>query len=282
MSASWCAWFLAAALLGAVPSGADDTATADLQTCLRQLRSADRFERERALACLAPMAREDARARRAMVGALKDRYPEVRASAASWLGGELGPDAPNEVVTALVDALGDDEGRVYEHVVWAFGKIGPGAIPALEAALPTHNIAAAWALAEIGKPALPALIRALKNPKTRGPAAGGIRTMGRKAAPAVPALIEALGDPDPGMRALILSAMRPLGRQAAPAVPALIVALDDRNHLVRDEAIVVLEAIGPDAAAAVPKLWAMSRDTQHLDYQTRMNAARAVKKIQGQ
>ncbi len=279
MSASRCAWSLVAALVAVVPSAADDTATAELQTCLRQLRSAERFEREEALACLAPMAREDARARRALVGALKDREHQVRASAASWLG-ELGPDAPNEVVTALVDALGDDEGRVYGSVVWAFGRIGPGAIPALEAALPTHNIAAACALAEIGKPALPALIRALQDPKTRGPAAGGIGRMGKKAAAAVPALIEALKDP--GTRLVVLGAMESIGREAAPAVPALIVTLDDPDPSVRGVAIVVLEVIGPAAAAAVPKLWAMSRDTQHLDYVTRMNAARAVKKIQGQ
>lgn len=269
---------LLAVLLLAVPAWADDADGPVLGRCLKQLRSSRQVERLEGTACLSALARDNKEARRALIRLLKDRDPEVRAGAASEFT-ILGP-AAEDAVPALIEALADEDGSVVEWATKGLGQIGPAAVPALEAALPTHHAAAARALGAIGPPALPALIRAIENPKLRGPATAGIEVMGPQAAPALPALVEGLKDPTRGMRYRVLSAMRTLGRRATPAVPVLIGILDDPDQDVRVGAAVVLAAIGPEAAQAVPKLWEMSRD-ERLDRQTRMNAELALKKIQG-
>jgi HEAT repeat protein len=73
--------------------------------------------------------------------------------------------------------------------------------------------------------------------------------MGEGARDAVPALIEALADPEPGVRDAVATALGALGRTAKLAVPFLAEALHDPNRFVRQAAAVALEQIDPAAAA---------------------------------
>lgn len=262
----------------------DDTAPSEVRRCLKDLRSADGFRRHQAVECLGPLAKDSPEARRALIGALKDRRadPYVRDTAAFHLG-EVGAST-KDIVPALVAVLDDKDGRVVGSAVGALARIGPDAIPELAVALARNTpaaMAAADALGAIGHAALPTLIEALKDPKLKGRAAHGLQVMKPPPpASAVPALVDALRDPYAGARLGVLLAIRAAGTDAVGAVPALIACLDDSEQFVRVGAMTALSAIGPNAAAAVPKLWDMSRNPK-LDQQTRLNAELALKKIQG-
>src|SRR5689334_9265523 len=69
----------------------------------------------------------------ALIKALKDPDPEVRARAADDLG-MLGPDAET-AVPALVQALKDPHESVRHSAAWALPRLGPKAIPPLVEAL---------------------------------------------------------------------------------------------------------------------------------------------------
>jgi HEAT repeat protein len=250
----------------------------DLASCERMLRSKDRIQRELALGCVAPLAKDDPAAVRVLIRTLKkDPHPEIRAAAADWLG-ELGPRT-KDVIPALVETLTSDTMNYpVETAMRALGRIGPEAIPALVAALPTRDTWIGATLGEIGEPALPALIEILEKPRHRVAAVVGLTKLGPKAAPALSGLITALADGGDQLRSLTAHAIQAIGPPAGPAVPALIKVLDDPVKHIRVSAILALEAIGPPgASAAIPKLTQMASDE---DRQIALNASRVLKALQ--
>ena len=89
----------------------------------------------------------------------------------------------------------------------------------------------------------------------------------------MPALIEALRDPDPGMRWRAAEALRHIGPSAAAAAPALVeAALRDPNEDVCEAAT---EALG-QTSIPVPALIEALRDP---DAGVRLRAARVLSRI---
>lgn len=71
---------------------------------------------------------------------------------------------------------------------------------------------------------------------------------------ALPALMDALNDPDPGIRARAEEDINVIGPNAAEAVPKLINLLTDMEESVRAIACITLSHIGPSASQALPAL----------------------------
>jgi HEAT repeat protein len=93
------------------------------------------------------------------------------------------------------------------------------------------------------------------------------------------ALMDALNDPDPGIRARAEEDINAVGPNAAEAVPKLILLLADREESVRAIACVTLSHIGPEANQALPALRkALSDPSQWV----RRCARLAIAKITGQ
>ena len=78
---------------------------------------------------------------------------------------------------------------------------------------------------------------------------------------AVPALIDALHDPDGGVRKAAAEALGKVDPDLKLAVPALQNALKDKAPPVRIAAAGALGQIGPDAKDAVPALREMQQDS---------------------
>ena len=154
---------------------------------------------------------------------------DVRSSAASALG-NIGP-VTEDVIPALIKALGDEDSGVRRSAASALGKIGPvtnEVIPALIKALGDEEwhgrSSAASALGNIGKAAVPALIKALGDEERYVVRESAAFALGKIGKAAVPALIKALGDEDSGIRSYAASALGNIGPEAAPAAIALIEA----------------------------------------------------------
>lgn len=88
----------------------------------------------------------------------------------------------------------------------------------------TMRQTAVFALGRIGPAAVPALIQTLRNPdpNLRRQAVDTLSRIGPEAAAAVPDLIHALSDPDPLVRRTAARALGQIGPAAADSVPALI------------------------------------------------------------
>src|SRR5207253_2596857 len=119
---------------------------------------------------------------------------------------------------------------------------------------------ASIALGKIGKPALPDLREALghPDPRVRAAAASALGKMNTDAEDALPDLTERLSDPDPRVRASAAHAVGRIGDQAVggdrgrDAIPALAALLADADAEVRLECAEALGRIGEAAAPAVP------------------------------
>jgi HEAT repeats len=96
---------------------------------------------------------------------------------------------------------------------------------------------------------------------------------------ALPALIDALNDPDPGIRARAEEDIDAVGPNAAEAVPKLINLLADREESVRAIACISLSHIGPSASRALPALRKTLSDPSQW---VRKCARLAIAKITGQ
>lgn len=96
---------------------------------------------------------------------------------------------------------------------------------------------------------------------------------------ALPALMEALNDPDPGIRARAEEDIDAVGPNAAEAVPKLINLLADREESVRAIACITLSHIGPSASQALPALRKTLSDPSQW---VRKCARLAIAKITGQ
>ena len=214
---------------------------------IRFLKNKDSRVRSRAAENLARLGAEAKFAILPLRQRLRDADPQVRCRAATALG-EIGSAAVEELIHAL--ALPDR--NVRREAVWALGKIGPEALPAVGA-----------------------LARALshRDATVRKGAARALGLLGRWARPAIPFLIAALSDTDLFFSRLAAWA---LGMIGAPAVAALVGALGHADKYVQREAAWALGQIGPDAAAAVPKLTAI------LKFSSGNSSADPFKKIPAQ
>ena len=138
----------------------------------------------------------------------------------------MGPDALPTLVTMLVHT----DKYVRRKAVWAMGKLGPLAIPAL---------------AE--------LCAALKDvdPRTGSGAAQALGNMGIDGAEAVPALAEAMRGTNIVLCRLAAKALSQIG---TPAVATLIAHLQHSDPFVRGESALALGWMGAAARTAVPFL----------------------------
>jgi HEAT repeat protein len=199
-----------------------------------------------------------------LIELLRDSSPEVRWHAAELLG-QAGPAERGDSATqeALVRALQDDDPHVRAVAASSLSVLGgasPAAIPVLRDMLTTgERLAALRALTRYGpdaEPAMPRLVELLKDKdsEVRWRAAMTLGKIGPAARGTVPALVAALQDEDALVREHAAEALGDIGPDARDAVPALTTALRDPDARVRRDAVRSLGQIGEAAKAAAPAI----------------------------
>ena len=203
-----------------------------------------------------------------LTAALRDRDAKVRWAAAEALG-RFGSEAA-VAASALMKAVQDSDSTVRSAAIDALGSIGPKAKAALPVLTPLLNdgdksvrAAAAAALFRIDRRKAQAtvavFIEELRETDTRSRwhALNYLRKMREEAKEAVPVplLIDALADPDFGVRGMAAEMLGEIGLKAEPAVPALRKALQSNDVWIRGSAALALVRImGTKATMAVPAL----------------------------
>ena len=199
----------------------------------------------------------------ALIEALKDKAPAVRAAAADGLG-RIGPE-PEAVIPALLRAAGDGDEWVRGAAVAALGLIQKKAgvdrmevRPTIVAAMGDASfhvrelgIYAFWATAEKSPDLSIALLRD-GDVRTRRSAVTALARSSPLASEVVPELTAALTDEDAAVRA---GAARALGNIWPPPRSALLPlmrTLRDQDGIVREAAAEALSAINDGAGAADP------------------------------
>jgi HEAT repeat protein len=219
----------------------------------RQLRSWDVDERQVAARQLADFGPAEFEVTvPALIDAMEDREPGVRAEVASGLGiaglaamrAEGKQAVARKVAEALIKALGDSAPEVRSSAASAIGEFA--ALPS-ELDFPADPASVA-----------PALVGLLVDPgglvRTSGESAL-IKVAGRAPIEPPPALVEGLNDwPLKESRGAAAVALGAFQAGSGPTVPALIRALDDKEPEVRSSAAGSLRRFAPDAAQAVPSL----------------------------
>jgi HEAT repeat protein len=173
----------------------------------------------------------------------------VRRAAARALG-ELGSEATS-AVSALEEALADDDREVCRLACYALGEVGPqakAALPALTKSLQDEEfsmrLAAAFAIQKIN-PDSEAYVSELTRAMRMGE--GGtivsVGQLGPSATWAVPTLIELLKDHRPGIRRLAAEALGQIAVNAEGVESALRGALRDQDDRVRQAAQKALETL---------------------------------------
>lgn len=154
----------------------------------------------------------------ALITALEDSDPQVRASAAIILG-KIGP-AATQAVPVLLRVMKDKEETVRFQAVQAVTKIDRSAV-------------------------VPIFIAGLDSDKDweRYSAVHALRALGKDAVAAVPALIKKLQDKDVWIRINSASALGRIGTASTPAVPALVTLLQDPDITARHSAAYALGII---------------------------------------
>ncbi len=237
----------------------------------------------------------------ALVAVLSDMDPRVRRGAVAALGRISSPS--EAAISALSVALKDPEPIVRGAAMNALGWFGtkaraaaPLLVLALEDADDTLRWTAASALVRVDRTAARAatpifiqalrgtdsrvrwhalvqlmkldretnrtvpvslLIQALKDPDTgvRGMAAWVLGEIGPKAEDAAPVLTEMLSNRDGWVRSMAApSLVKILGRKATAAVPDLIEGLQDEDEETRRDSLVALRMLGPAAKEAAPEI----------------------------
>ena len=194
----------------------------------------------------APPVRQDVV--QALVAALKDESPEVRAQAMHALMQVKSP----ALVEPMLAALSDGNADVRQAAAQSLGELGDArAIAGLSGLLADANAEvrqqAVFALGQLGAvEAAPALVKALNDSAAdvRQQAAFALGQL--EARDSVPALVKALSDGDADVRQQAAFALGQLGQKSA--VPGLVTAMSDKVPDVRQQAAFALGQIG-DAAA---------------------------------
>jgi hypothetical protein len=168
----------------------------------------------------------------AIIAALKDREPDVRAAAASMLG-VVNP-GPEGVVDALIEALADNSSQVPSSAVGSLGALGPAAAPAL--------------------PELLKLARSGEDYQ-RTQVVQTIGQIGPDAASAIPELTKLLSDPSEGLCRAAAEALGGIGPAAMDTVPALIELLDSEEWTIAHAALGALEGITGQPLGKSPEPW---------------------------
>lgn len=204
---------------------------------------------------------------------LKNGNPASRSRAIRALGASAAHSPA--AVTAIGDALQDDDYLVRMLAAYTLGNLKGGAVdatPALCKALrDRENMVAsqaAQALEQIARDPenmrvvevmVPPLVDAVKEGGRTSAGFLARRVLRAIGDPAVPALVGVLTDNDRSSRLRALDVLRDL-RQSRAAIPAMIAWLQGEDRDLRWRAAMVLAEIGPDAKPAVPALVESLRD----------------------
>jgi HEAT repeat protein/glycosyltransferase involved in cell wall biosynthesis len=239
-----------------------------LERLLLSIASADESDRTFAIEQL-PRARAIPRAVPPLLDMLLRPDPNVRASAASALGG-LNLNSP-EIVAALKGALRDPQEQVRGSAALALGALKEkSAVSLLIAALADPVPAVQWraadALGDIGSAdaeVVAALLTGANNADwtVRGSAIDALGALGAKTPDVVQALLSALRAPRSYVQEAAARALGTLRPETPELIPALIAALRIGSERARESAVVALEGVKastPDAEAA---LMAALKDT---------------------
>ena len=195
--------------------------------------AADSQVRWRAAEALKAMKKDAAPAAPALLAALDDPDPLVRAVAGEAVE-ELAPNLPAGSLATLVKAF-PNVGAI--RAVAKYRRDGADAVPQLIALL-RHE-----------------------NAKVRENAARTLGWIGEPAAASVPDLTDVMGkDPEALVREHCAESLGQIGPASVPAIPALVKALKDPNVKVRRDAVRSLGQLGPAAKAALPEVKALAND----------------------
>ena len=227
-----------------------------------------RWRAARALAAVGPKAGP---AVGALLQALNDQDPLVRAYAAHAMGNiapGIAADKKDAVVKALVKLAVDPNKLVRREVREALLTIGapssitiPLLIKVLEEAKPEAVVMALETLSQEGKKAVPSLCKALDHEKACYWACLVIEQIGPEAAEAVPHLMNCLERKEPEVRLEALLALAAIGEAAKPAASKVIELLESDPQLgVRYAAAHAAGKIGDRRAIPVLEEAAQSQD----------------------
>lgn len=183
---------------------------------------------------------------------------------------ELGPMA-SAAVSALIDALNDNELSVREQASWTLGKIGKAAVPALIQALrDKHPHVRGYAARALGvmrseaNEAIPTLIESLKEEEDGKAVADLHLTLTWLGKSVLQPSMALLSDPNARTRcrgaSVLGSLANNIGADASAAVPLLIARLKDRDQRVQAVAASALGHFGDLAKGAVPHLLVLWKD----------------------
>jgi HEAT repeat protein len=184
-------------------------AEAALPAIVEQLESGDVKSRQLAARALGNIGYLEIEEEDALVAALEDTAPGVRAAALAALV-QTGSELPEGSIGKLTEFLTAQDAGIRADAVLALGQLGPRAaeaIPAIEIALADESSeirhSAAWALGNMGEeqgtravPPLTAVLQTDSDADVRAQAAWALGQMGVSAEPAADALLAALEDPE--------------------------------------------------------------------------------------
>jgi len=166
---------------------------------------------------------------------MKDPEIDVRAAAAQALG-----------------AIGRDTPEVVALLAWAALEEG-------DPLLRSTAAAALWKIDSHPDRTIPRFIDALRDTETFPQAQAAMEPIGPETKGVAPPLREALADPSPAVRRVIVSVIGRLGVQASSCVAALAErAAHDDDLQVRSGAFEALGMLGPAAGAAAPAVLAIA------------------------
>jgi HEAT repeat protein len=211
---------------------------------------------------------------------------QVRVQAAEMLGAH-GPAGKDVAGPALVAALRDRNPEMRAVAAVSLEKVGyvsPEAVPPLIAMLKQSSderVRAARGLAVQGaaaKAAVAPLTALLGDPEAevRWNAAWALGKIGPEARAAVPALVARLKDDAAPVREHAAEALGDIGPDARAAVPDLVLALKDADARVRRDAVRSLGQIGPAASSAAPAIRELLKDESE---RVRTAAGTALKQV---
>ena len=199
----------------------------------------------------------------ALLRAVDDPDPEIRATACLWLGSSMlgSTVSPVEAIPALMRQLSDENADVRLEAAKAIVTLPP-----VDGRRQIEREAAWETLADL-------LTHGSRDQKNRVLDERLIRAPGDGAQPLLPAIATRLDDPDPHIRfqaIWMLQRMGPSGAQEA------IRALSDSDPRVVKLAVEAAETLGPEARSHLPELGRLVRQG---DGSVRHDAARILVKI---